>query len=123
MPSFSSLRFGRNKNLSRERALPYLLVAPTVAVLLALSIYPLIYAVRVSLQTDSGAGTRWTLQNFSRLAADDFFRSALLHTLVYAIIALTFEFLLGLGLALLLNREMRGRSLFRAALLVPMMLP
>jgi multiple sugar transport system permease protein len=107
----------------RERALPYLLIAPTLAVLVALSIYPLIYAVKVSLQTDSGAGVRWSLQNFTRLAGDDFFRSALAHTLVYAIVALTFEFLLGLGLAVLLNRAMRGRSLFRAALLVPMMLP
>lgn len=104
-----------------ERALPYLLVAPTIAVLVTLSIYPLIYAVKVSLQTESGAS--WTLQNFARLVADDFFLSALAHTLVYAIIALTFEFLLGLGLAVLLNRKMRGRSFFRAALLVPMMLP
>lgn len=107
----------------RGRALPYLLIAPTLAVLVALSIYPLIYAVKVSLQIDAGAGVRWSLQNFTRLAADDFFRSALAHTLVYTIIALTFEFLLGLGLAVLLNRAMRGRSFFRAALLVPMMLP
>jgi multiple sugar transport system permease protein len=103
--------------------LPYLLIAPTLAVLVALSIYPLIYAVKVSLQADSGTGAHWSFQNFTRLAADDFFRSALAHTIVYTIIALTFEFLLGLGLAVLLNRAMRGRSLFRAALLVPMMLP
>src|SRR4051812_16259372 len=115
----------RNQTLSsrRERALPYLLIAPTICVLVALSIYPLVYAIRVSLQTDSGTGARWSLQNFTRLVADDFFRSALIHTLVYAIIALTFEFLLGLGLALLLNGSIRGRSFFRAALLVPMMLP
>jgi multiple sugar transport system permease protein len=106
-----------------ERALPFLLIAPTVCVLVALSIYPLVYAVKVSLQTDSGGGTRWTLRNFSRLATDDFFLSALAHTLSYAVIALTFEFLLGLGLAVLLNRQMRGRAFFRAALLVPMMLP
>jgi multiple sugar transport system permease protein len=106
-----------------ERALPFLLIAPTLAVLIALSIYPLIYAVKVSLQTESSAGVRWTLQNFARLLKDDFFQSALAHTLVYAAVALTFEFLLGLGLAVLLNRQMRGRSFFRAALLVPMMLP
>lgn len=106
-----------------ERALPFLLIAPTICVLVALSIYPLIYAVKVSLQAETAAGTRWTLQNFTRLLTDDFFLSALAHTLVYAVIALTFEFLLGLGLAVLLNRAMRGRSFFRAALLVPMMLP
>ena len=125
MPSFISRKFRRRRNPSHkgERALPYLLVAPTIAVLVALSIYPLIYAVKVSLQTDSASGTRWTFQNFTRLFGDDFFLSALSHTLVYAVIALTIEFLLGLGLAVLLNRKMRGRSFFRAALLVPMMLP
>lgn len=103
--------------------MPYLLVAPTVAVLVALSIYPLVYAVRVGFQTGSGAGARWSLANFTRLASDDFFFDALLHTLVYAATALTFEFLLGLGLAVLVNGRMRGRGLFRALLLVPMMLP
>ncbi|HKS29699.1 MAG TPA: sugar ABC transporter permease [Pyrinomonadaceae bacterium] len=104
-----------------ERTLPFLLLAPTLIVLLALSIYPLVYAVRVSLQ--AGTGARWSLENFSRLFSDSFFLSAMLHTLVYALLALTCELLLGLGLALLLNQEMRARSLFRATLLVPMMLP
>jgi multiple sugar transport system permease protein len=45
------------------------------------------------------------------------------HTFVYAVAALTCEFLLGLGLALLLNAQIRGRGFFRASLLVPMMLP
>jgi multiple sugar transport system permease protein len=106
-----------------ERAALYLLLAPTVLVLIALSIYPLFYAVKVSLQTGTGASLRWSLQNFTRLASDGFFLDALAHTLVYAIVALTCEFLLGLGLAVLLNQQLRGRSLFRAALLVPMMLP
>lgn len=118
-----NLRTHWERTRGGERALPYLLIAPTVAVLVALSIYPLVYAVKVSLQADSGEGARWTFQNFARLLSDDFFLSALAHTLVYAVIALTVEFLLGLTLAVLLNREMRGRSFFRAALLVPMMLP
>jgi multiple sugar transport system permease protein len=107
----------------RERALPLLLIAPAVSVLVALSIYPLVYAIKVSLQIETEAGTVWSLQNFSRLATDAFFRTALLHTLVYALVALTVEFLFGLGLAVLLDKNLRGRTIFRAALLVPMMLP
>lgn len=107
----------------RGRAFPYLLLAPAVAALLALSIYPLFYAVTVSFQTGSGRNARWTLQNFSRLVADGFFHDALAHTFIYASVALAFEFFLGLGLALLFNREMRGRRFFRATLLLPMMLP
>jgi multiple sugar transport system permease protein len=103
----------------QERALPYLLLAPSLAVLLGLAVYPLVYAVRVSLRSEAG----WGLGNFARLIQDNFFWTALAHTLIYALAALTLEFLLGLGLALLLDRNLRGRNLFRALLLVPMMLP
>jgi multiple sugar transport system permease protein len=108
-----------NAGSRRGPLLPYLLLAPAVAVLLALSIYPLIYSISVSLQTAAG----WGLGNFTRLLSDNFFLTAMAHTFVYAIAALTCEFLLGLGLALLLNSQIRGRGLFRASLLVPMMLP
>jgi multiple sugar transport system permease protein len=109
--------------VQRDRSLPYLLIAPTVAVLLALSIYPLFYSIRVAFQTGSGESAQWSLANFSRLLTDRFFFSALGHTFVYAATALTFEFLIGLGLALLLDRTLRGRGIFRAVLLVPMMIP
>jgi multiple sugar transport system permease protein len=107
----------------RELLLPYLLVAPALAVLLALSIYPLLYSIAISLQQETASGVVWTLSNFKRLASDNFFRAAMVHTFIYAAAALTFEFLFGLGLALLLNQQIRGRGLFRASLLVPMMLP
>ena len=94
-----------------------------MAVLLSLSIYPLIYSVSVSLQQETSAGIEWGFGNFARLASDNFFWTALAHTFVYAVAALACEFLLGLGLALLLNNQIRGRGLFRASLLVPMMLP
>jgi multiple sugar transport system permease protein len=107
----------------RDRAFALLLIAPTVAVLFALSIYPLLYAVKVAFQAGSGEGAGWSFANFARLASDQFFLSALGHTFIYAAAALTIEFILGLGLALLLDRPLRGRSVFRAALLIPMMLP
>lgn len=118
MPKSIRLSNAPSKGI-RATALPYVLVAPAVAVLLALSIYPLLYSITVSLQV----GEAWGLGNFVRLASDNFFLTAMVHTFVYAIVALTCEFLVGLGLALLLNDHIRGRGLFRASLLVPMMLP
>lgn len=112
--------FPRTRVEPSDRALAYLLPAPAIAVLLALTIYPLIYAIKLSLQGQSG---NWTWQNFTRLAGDHFFLSALAHTVFYAAVALTFEFLIGLALALLLNTQMRARSIFRSLLLLPMMLP
>lgn len=108
---------------SKRQLLPLLLVLPAVAVLLALSVYPLIYSITVSLQTQTPAGATWSLGNFTRLFSDSFFLTALVHTLVITAIALTFELVIGLGLALLLNQQIRARGLFRAGLLIPMMLP
>lgn len=108
---------------SSDRTLPYLLAVPAIAVLLALSIYPLIYAIKVSLTAGDGEAAHWTLANFSRLLSDGMFRTALWHTVLYAFLALTFEFAIGLGLALLLNERIRGRGAFRALLLAPMMIP
>jgi multiple sugar transport system permease protein len=115
-PSAKQFSFANLKGLS----LPYLLVAPTVAVLLALSIYPLIFAIKTALQNNAG---EWTVGNLTRLVSDQFFFSALVHTFLYAAVALTLEFLFGLGLALLLDRNLCGRGFFRAIMLVPMMLP
>jgi multiple sugar transport system permease protein len=112
-----------NAPSKRELLLPFFLVAPALVVLLTLSIYPLIYSITISLQQQTASGEVWSLVHFKRLASDGFFQTALVHTVVYATAALTCEFLLGLGLALLLNQQIRGRELFRASLLVPMMLP
>ena len=116
-----SRRFFNAQN-KHELLLPALFLAPALAVLLSLSIYPLIYSVTISLQQETAAGITWGLGNFTRLLSDNFFWTAMGHTFVYAAAALTCEFLLGLGLALLLNNQIRGRSLFRVSLLVPMML-
>ncbi len=113
----------RSQAIGSDKTLAYLLVAPAVFVLIALSIYPLFHAVTLSLQVSSGMQAQWSPGNFTRLLSDQFFLTALAHTIVFAISALTLEFLIGLALAVLLNGKIRGRSFFRAGLLVPMMLP
>src|SRR5207245_10537461 len=95
-------------------------IAPAMLVLLALSVYPLIFAVKVSL-TDSSGG--FTLANFARLSQDRLFGVALRQTVVFTLAALAFEFVLGLALALLVDSLARGRAFFRAGLLTPMLLP
>src|ERR1044072_1862620 len=89
-----SRRFFNAQN-KRGLLLPALFLAPALAVLLALSIYPLIYSVTISLQHETAAGITWTLGNFTRLFSDGFFWTAMGHTFVYAVAALTCEFLLG----------------------------
>ena len=94
-------------------------VAPTVVLLLALSIYPLVYSVKVSLIGPAG----FSLANYTRLVQDRLFLQALARTLLYTAVALAIEFALGLALALLIDSLGRGRAFFRAGLLAPMLLP
>jgi multiple sugar transport system permease protein len=95
-------------------------VAPAVAVLLALSVYPLIFAVKVALTNSSGT---LGLDNFTRLASDRVFAAAALQTVAFTAVASVIDFTLGLGLALLIDSLGRARSLFRAGIMVPMLLP
>ena len=108
---------------SRDLLFAFLLITPALVVLLSLSIYPLIYSITISLQTQTADGIKWGVSNFTRLISDTFFLTAMAHTFIYAVTALVFEFSIGLSLALLLNSQIHGRTLVRAALLVPMMLP
>ena len=94
-------------------------VAPTVVLLLALSIYPLVYSVKVSLIGPAD----FSLANYTRLVQDRLFLQALARTLLYTAVALAIEFALGLALALLIDSLGRGRAFFRAGLLAPMLLP
>jgi multiple sugar transport system permease protein len=120
MPNSKRLFSAANR---RDLVFPLVLIAPAIVVLLSLSIYPLIYSVTISLQTQTAGGSSWSVSNFTRLFTDGFFLAAMAHTFVYATAALILEFTIGLGLALLMNGQIRGRGFFRAALLMPMMLP
>jgi multiple sugar transport system permease protein len=95
-------------------------IAPAVGLLLALSIYPLIYSIKVSFTSEAG---RFTGAHYARLFEDRLFSVACWQTAIYAGVALTVEFVLGLGLALLVDSLGRGRGVFRAGLLAPMLLP
>ncbi len=65
--------------------MPALFIAPALAVLLSLSIYPLLYSITISLQQETPRGVVWGLGNFTRLISDNFFLTAMVHTFVYAI--------------------------------------
>jgi multiple sugar transport system permease protein len=95
-------------------------VLPAVLILVTLSIYPMIYSVKVSV-TDASGG--FTLANFVRLFQDRLFGAAAVQTIVLTLVALVIEFVLGMALAVLIDSLARARPLFRAGLLVPMLLP
>ncbi|MCM2422254.1 carbohydrate ABC transporter permease [Streptomyces sp. RKAG293] len=105
----------------------WFLVLPALIPILLLSVGPLLYGIGLAF-TDSQSGrtqpTRWTgLQNFSDLLHDSLFWDSFRIGLVWAVGVTVPQFLLALGLALLLNQPLRMRWLARALAIVPWAMP
>jgi raffinose/stachyose/melibiose transport system permease protein len=60
--------------------------------------------------------------NYSRALGDPIFRGALTHNLVIVVLSIVIQLPIAVGLALLLNRKMRGRGVFRTVFFVPYVL-
>lgn len=108
-----------------NRAPAMLMVAPALLVLAALTLYPLGRGLALSFfSTDYGfEGARFVgARNYAQLASDRFFRTATLNTVWFTIVATFAEIVAGLGLALLVNRPFRGRSLVIVLLVTPYLL-
>jgi multiple sugar transport system permease protein len=106
----------------RFLASPYLLLLPAAIALAGVSVYPLFYGVRASFThylygRDFGLNG---LTNYRNVWHDEFFRQAMETTAKYVIICVTIETILGLGLALLVSREMRFGGPIRVGLILPM---
>ncbi|WP_408055791.1 carbohydrate ABC transporter permease [Streptomyces lycii] len=112
-----------------DRSLPgaWFLVLPALIPILVLSVGPLLYGIALAF-TDAQSGrtepTSWTgLLNFRDLLRDTLFWESFRIGLMWAVGVTVPQFLLALGLAQLLNRELRFRWLVRALAIVPWAMP
>jgi multiple sugar transport system permease protein len=111
--------------LEDERWLAMLLLLPTVALLGLFIAYPFVKGVMLSM-TDTRVGVPGHfvgLQNFENVWQDSIFRVAVWNTCVYTFVATVFKLVLGLWLAVLLNRHFRGKAITRAFILLPFIIP
>src|SRR5258707_508667 len=111
-----------------DRALATLFSAPTMVLLLAIAIFPLIWSLylsftKFSVIKDADTGPVWIgLANYGRLLLDEDVWARFGTTARFVISAVGIEFLIGFGLALLLNRNFKGRGLIMTLMLVPPLL-
>ncbi|MER7181966.1 sugar ABC transporter permease [Streptomyces hyaluromycini] len=105
----------------------WFLVLPALIPILVLSVGPLLYGILLAFtdaQSGRTAATRWTGGlNFRDLLHDTLFWESFRIGLVWAVGVTVPQFLLALGLALLLNQELRLRRLARALAIVPWAMP
>jgi ABC-type sugar transport system permease subunit len=102
----------------QHRAAPYLFLSPFVVLFCCFMIYPLGRSVVLSFYKTSGPRqmTFIGLDNFRYLLGDQFFWMAVLNTTYYAVLFLSLQIPLSLGLAVLLNSpKVRMRNFFRFA--------
>jgi len=127
MTAATRVEFGSPWERWVERHLRVLMIAPAMTILLALTIFPSIYMfVAAVTRINPNPDIPWTFagaDNFLRLFSDAQFHVGLWNTLVFTVFAVTIEFLLGLGLALLLDRHIRRLTFLKTLLMLPMMLP
>ncbi|MFO1198915.1 MAG: sugar ABC transporter permease [Burkholderiaceae bacterium] len=110
---------------NNRNALGLVFMIPAAALLLLFLTYPLGLGVWLGF-TDAKigrAGHFVGLENYEFLWGDGVTRLALFNTMLYTAVASVFKFMLGLWLALLLNRNMRFKTALRAVILLPWIVP
>jgi len=119
-----SARRERLQGAGLDLALPYLLLAPSVLVALAVLVYPLWDGLRASTMFYRyGKPLREVgLDNYLRLWSDEQFLNSLWVTLRFVALSVGIETVLGLALALFCLREFRGIRILRTVLIVPMVI-
>ena len=112
---------------SANRLTPYLFMVPAVVIMAMALIYPLGYMIWGSFRDWNPSQTIGEsefvgLKNYITLANDPYFLESLTVTLKFAFFVVSFEMIIGVGLALLLDRNIRGMSLLRTLFILPMMI-
>lgn len=112
----------------QEARLGWALVTPAVAAIVLIGVFPLAWTMWESLHVHDlrmpWRGTPFVgLANYVEALGEARFWEALGHTFFFSAVSVGLEMILGLGLALAMNRAYRGRGLVRAAVLLPWAIP
>ncbi|WP_369132155.1 carbohydrate ABC transporter permease [Modestobacter sp. I12A-02662] len=112
---------GRRRRRGGEAPAAWALLAPNLLLFGLFLLLPLLATSWLSLYSSSGFGPREYVgaDNYRELFADATFWRSALNTAVYAGLTVPVSLVLGLGVALAINRPMRGRGLLRAVYYLP----
>lgn len=123
-PEDVAVERSRSRGMS-ENKLARAFMTPSVATMVLVAAFPVLFAIVLSLYSYRGrqqtgfAG----LGNYIQAFTDARFWDSVIATFVFTISSVTFEFLIGLGFALIMNRAFFGRGVTRATILVPWVIP
>lgn len=112
---------------AREQRTGWILVIPALLVLLLVYAYPIGRSFWLSLFTQN-LGTELQpvfsgIDNYGRMVQDGRFWQSIINTTVFTLSSLIIELIIGMGIALVLNRAFRGRGIVRTIAIIPWALP
>ena len=110
-----------------DRALAWVFIGPTIFLLLAINIFPLIWTIRLSLTNyranRTNADLQWVgLRNYERILTDSDIWNSMQATAHFLIWTLVLQVLIGFALAYLINKKFKGNDLWTTIIVLPMML-
>ena len=110
-----------------DRAIAWIFIAPTIFLLLAVNIFPLIWTIRLSFTNYAAnrpnAEVQWVgLRNYERILTDPDTWATMQATAHFLIWTIVLQVLIGFTLAWLINRKFRGNDLWTTIIVLPMML-
>ncbi len=112
-----------SKLIQAQTRLAWILLAPSLLVVALVALVPLLQTISQSFTNARLASERAVLfvglQNYINLLQDADFLHSIWITVQFTVMTVAFEFLLGLGIAMVVNSNFKGRGFMRAAMLVP----
>ncbi len=124
-PAAAGARTPRSRRRLRKAVELTVLLAPPVVLFVGFVIVPMIFAAWYSLYNWSGFGPLSDFiggQNYAGVLTGPVFRQALEHNVIIAVLSVVIQLPVSIGLALLLNRRVRGRTFLRLAVFAPFVL-
>lgn len=113
----------RNSIFNTKDAFPYIMILPTLAIIIIFMLYPIGNTFYLSTQNHVLTNIKDAgfigLDNFKNLMADEIFWKASRNSVIWTVANVGIQVVLGLIVALLLNMEFEGRGIFRALMFTP----
>ncbi|MFV0252519.1 MAG: carbohydrate ABC transporter permease [Beutenbergiaceae bacterium] len=118
---------GPNRARRMRRARGWTLALPGAAILVPFLAVVLFYGIWMAVHgerlTEAGTADDFVgLENFARALGDETLRQSVWVTIVYVAVAVLGQMVIGVSIALLMNRKFLGKSIVRALILIPMVL-
>jgi len=115
----------KQRNARRKRTELTILLGPPLILFIGFVFVPMIFAIWYSLYNWNGYGPLSDfigLQNYQGVLTGPVFHQALVHNIIIAVLSVVIQLPISIGLALLLNRRMRGQTALRLAVFTPYVL-